>query len=247
MQSVICEDAIDRNDFMQELEKALGTRQTIDHPIMAELEQHNVPLIRLGIKQTYQITKWFARYIAALYYYCPVQKFKRRLAVNLYEEETGNLSKTDGHLELMERFIFALGISREELDTADAYPETWDLIDYRRNLVEDPSQYHKAAAAIMIASEGQSLEEKAGKMKHEIVPPEYGLTEHDLAFFTVHAAEDVGHVRDGLELVSTICTTRKMQLEAIEAVHETCDRFWRMADGVQRVATAQGYLQIKES
>ena len=91
----------------------------------------------------------------------------------------------------------------------------------------------------MIASEGQNLKTKAGKMRHQMFPEVYGLTEKDLTFFTVHAVEDVYHVKEGLDHVSIVCTTEKMQREAIQTIHETCDRFWWFYDGIQRAYESQ--------
>lgn len=226
-----------REAFRQRLSSELAGRLTLDHPILIEMAKpkKNMPLIRLMALQGYQLTKMFARYVGGLYYRCPVPSFSKRLALNVYEEETGKISRTDGHLELMQRFILALGVSREELEAAEPLPETTELIEYRRNLIEDPARFHEAAAAIMIASEGQNLEKKAGKLRHELLPDVYGLTDYDLTFFTVHAAEDIGHVREGLDLVSLVCTTEQMQEEAIVAIHATCDRFWWFYNGIERV------------
>jgi pyrroloquinoline-quinone synthase len=103
------------------------------------------------------------------------------------------------------------------------------------------------AAAVMIASEGQSLETKAGKTKDQLIPELYGLKPADLAFFAVHAAEDVYHVKDGLDLVSDLCTTEKMQREAIESVEGTCDRFWRFFDGIQTAYEAAGHTLSEQA
>lgn len=221
--------------FRAELEQALFSHKTISHPILKEMAkpERNLDLMRLMATQGYQLTKHFAWYVGGLYRNCPVGYYRRRLAINLYEEETGMLSKTANHEVLMQRFIRALGITDEERDAAVALPTTQDLIDYRWNLVDNPKTFHMGAAAIMIASEGQNLEEEAGKARHELLPQLYNLTADDLAFFSVHAHEDIFHVREGLDLVSEICTTPKMKAEALEAVHGTCERFWRLYDGIQ--------------
>jgi pyrroloquinoline-quinone synthase len=232
---------LDRNAFRKQLREELEKRLTLDHEIVGEVAKpvRNMPLMRLMATQGYQLTKYFARYIGGLYFNCPDQHFAARLAYNLYEEETGRISKTEGHLQLMQRFIYALGVSPEELEAVEALPETKELIDYRMNLVKDPAQFHKAAAAVMIASEGQNLEKKAGQQRHQMFPAAYGLTADDLKFFTVHAAEDVYHVKEGLDLVSLVCTTEEMQREAVKAIHDTCDRFWWFYDGIQRVYEAE--------
>ncbi|HVG20312.1 MAG TPA: iron-containing redox enzyme family protein [Blastocatellia bacterium] len=235
---------LNKKEFQRRLENELSSRMTLDHPILAEMSKpkRNMELLRLMALQGYQLTKMFAKYIGGLYYYCPVEKFSRRLALNLYEEETGKISKTDGHLQLMQKFIYALGVSRKELEAATPLPETTELIEYRRLLVESREDFHMAAAAVMIASEGQNLEKKAGKMRHELLPQVYGLSQDDLLFFVVHAAEDIGHVKDGLELVSLVCDTEEKQQDAIRAIHETCDRFWGFYNGIQRAYESQGLL-----
>ena len=238
---------LSRKEFAKTLRSELEGRLTLDHPIIEEVSkpEKNMPLMTLMATQGYQLTKVFARYIGGLYFNCPDRHFSKRLAFNLYEEETGRVSKTDGHLELMQRFIYALGVKPDELEAVEALPETQELIDYRMERVRDPAQFHKGAAAVMIASEGQNLERKAGKMRHQMFPSVYGLTAEDLIFFTVHAAEDVYHVKEGVDLVSLVCTTERMQHEAIETIHQTCDRFWGFYDGIQRAYEAQRPLSLQ--
>lgn len=221
--------------FRKELEDALFSHRTIAHPILKQLSQpaDQRELMRYMALQGYQLTKHFARYVGGLYHNCPVGYYRKRLAINLYEEETGMLSRTANHEALMQRFIRALGISDEERDAAVALPTTQELIDYRWDLVNNPATFHMGAAAVMIASEGQNLEEEAGKARHELLPKVYGFNPEDLAFFSVHAHEDIFHVREGLDCVAEVCTTRKMKDEALEAVHHTCQLFWKMYDGIQ--------------
>ena len=69
----------------------------------------------------------------------------------------------------------------------------------------------------MIASEGQNLERKAGKLRHDLFPEAYGLTPDDTIFFSVQAKEDVYHVQEGLDLVSDICTNTKEPLNKSES------------------------------
>jgi len=230
-------------EFRKQLEEALHSRLTLDHPVLQEMAKpkKNLPLVSKMALQAFHLTRAFTGYIGIIYYHCPIQKSRVALSVNLYEEETGALSKTANHMDLMERFILALGLTREQIDNEVPLPTTTDLIEYRKKLCENPETLHMGAAAVMIASEGQSLETKAGKTKDQLIPEMYGLKPEDLAFFAVHAVEDVYHVSDGLDLVSELCTTEKMQQEAIEAIHGTCDRFWRFFDGIQEAYQAEGH------
>ena len=94
--------------FKQELRKLLESHLTLAHPIFLELldpKRKNIELLRKVTLQGYQLTKHFLDYVEHLYFHCPSPKFKRALLINVYEEETGRLSKTDNHVVLMQNFI----------------------------------------------------------------------------------------------------------------------------------------------
>src|SRR5262249_25869080 len=155
------------------------------HPIFGELfvPQPNRPLLQMITLEGYQITKYFLKYIEHLYFRCPMPKHKRRLLINLFEEETGYFSRTKNHVTLMEDFIRAQGISDAERDAYVPSPETQELIDYRMDGVTGKDTYHIGAAAVMIASEGQSLERRGGEARHSLLGKVYGLSEKDTLFF----------------------------------------------------------------
>ena len=200
----------------------------------SDSRRRDMELLRKVTLQGYQLTKHFLDYVEHLFFHCPLPKFKRALLINVYEEETGRLSKTDNHVVLMQNFIRALGISDAQRDAAVPLPATKELIDYRLAAVREPGRYHVGAAAVMIASEGQNLETRAGAARHELLGNVYGLKEFDLQFFSVHQQEDVGHVEQGLNLVSELCTNELMQREALNAVDHTCKLFYSMYDNMHR-------------
>jgi len=150
-------------EFRKQLEEALHSRLTLDHPVLQEMAKpkKNLPLVSKMALQAFHLTRAFTVYIGIIYYHCTIQKSRVALSVNLYEEETGALSKTANHMDMMERFILALGLTREQIDNEVPLPTTTDLIEYRKKLCENPETLHMGAAAVMIASEEQSLETKA--------------------------------------------------------------------------------------
>lgn len=221
-------------EFKDRCYAVIDEHTSVAHPLVAELvkPQANLELLQALTLQGYQLTKNFLTYIEYLFFHCPLPKHKKALLVNMYEEETGRLSSTKNHVRLMEDFVRALGIDDETRDAAVAYPQTQELIDYRMDLVKNPETYHLGAAAVTIASEGQNLEDTAGSNRHSLLGKVYGLTDKDTLFFSVHAKEDVGHVREGIALVSDLCTDEKMQLDALAVVEHTCKLFQGMYDGV---------------
>ena len=225
---------LNREEFRDELYRVLDEGTSISHPLVAELVQPkpNWDLLQALTLQGYQLTKNFLTYIENLFFYCPMPKHKRALLVNMYEEETGRLSGTKNHVRLMEDFITAIKVDDATRDATVAYPQTQELIDYRMELVKDPSRYHLGAAAVMVASEGQNLEDTASQNRDALLGKVYGLTDQDTLFFSVHAKEDVGHVREGVALVVDLCTDAQMQRDAIDTVRHTCALFNGMYDGV---------------
>jgi pyrroloquinoline-quinone synthase len=228
---------LEKKAFKEELRRVLHGHLTMSHPIFVRLldpQRRDRDLLRQVTLQGYQLTKYFLDYVEHLFFHCQLPKFKRALLINVYEEETGRLSKTDNHVVLMQNFIRALGITDEERDAVEPLPATKELIDYRLAAVRNPARYHVGAAAVMIASEGQNLETRAGEARHELLGQVYGLTDFDLQFFSVHQEEDVGHVEQGLNLVSDLCNTEMMQREALEAVDVTCRLFYAMYENMYR-------------
>ena len=78
--------------------------------------------------------------------------------------------------------------------------------------------------------------------KRQLLGKTYGLTEQDTLFFSVHQREDVGHVAEGIQLVSELCTTARMQQEALLAVRHTCRLFWNMYE-----SAAQKWVAIRDA
>lgn len=223
-----------REDFRDELYRVLEEGTSVSNPLVSELvrPEANWDLLRATTLQGYQLTKNFLTYIEYLFFYCPLPKHKRALLVNMYEEETGRLSGTKNHVRLMEDFIRAIGVDDTARDAVTAYPRTQELIDYRMELVKDPARYHLGAAAVTVASEGQNLEDTASQHRDALLGKVYGLTPEDTLFFSVHAKEDVGHVREGIALVVDLCTDATMQRDAIDTVRHTCALFNGMYEGV---------------
>lgn len=226
---------MERDSFRSELDRTLKHNLTLSHPLFGLLMDANKPDIQLLRKvalQGYQLTRHFLTYIEHLFFYCPLPKHKRHLLFNMFEEETGRLSRTKNHVHLMEDFLRALGISDQQRDATTPLPATRELIDYRMDACTDPERYHIGAAAVMVASEGQNLETLGEEARHTVLGRVYGLREKDLLFFSVHQKEDVAHVRQGLDLVADLCITEAMQQEAIFSVNHTCRLFYGMYEGI---------------
>jgi pyrroloquinoline-quinone synthase len=226
---------MEKDQFKKVMRSTLDKHLTLANPLFKHLlneESPNTDLLQFTALQGYQLTKYFLTYIEHIFFYCPLPRHKTILLHNLYEEETGALSRTKNHVVLMQDFIRAIGISDEQRDAVAALPATQELIDYRLQAVKDRQRYHIGAAAVLVASEGQNLETVGEEARHNILGKVYNLKDEDLLFFSVHQKEDVGHVKQGLALLADLCTTPQMQREAIEAIDHTCQLFYNMYQGI---------------
>lgn len=226
---------LDKASFKTKMHDILDKHRTLGHPIFRHLldsDNPNKELLKVTTLQGYQLTRNFLEYIETLFFYCPLPRHKKRLLNNMYEEETGFLSKTKNHVCLMQDFIEAIGITDEERDLAVALPSTQKLIDYRMNACKTKGLYHIGAAAVLVASEGQNLETIGEDARHNILGKVYKLSDESLLFFSVHQKEDVGHVEQGKSLLADLCDTDIMQREALEAIEHTCQLFYNMYQGV---------------
>lgn len=223
--------------FKEQLRSTLHGHLALPHPVMLDLrdaQRPNWPLLRRAALQGYQLTRHFIGYVEQLFFHCPLPSHRGALLANLYEEETGRLSGTGNHLLLMQNFLRALGISDAQREAERPLPATAELIRYRLEAVQDPARYHVAAAAVLIASEGQNLSAPNSEARHALLRRVYGLSAADVLFFSVHEVEDAGHVEQGLDLVCALCTQGRLQSEALQAVDHTCRLFHRMYDGIHQ-------------
>lgn len=224
-----------KEEFRNRLRQTLESHLTLSHPLfnlIMNVENPQLDLLKLTALQGYQLTKYFLGYVESLFFYCPIPIHKRNLLYNLFEEETGYMSKTKNHMTLMQDFLRAINISDEERDKAEPLPNTLELIKYRLDACNDRNRYHIGAAAVLIASEGQNLEKIGENARHNILGKTYDLSDDDLLCFSVYQKEDVHHVNQGLDLVRDYCVTAQMQKESLDAVDHTCQLFYNMYTGI---------------
>ena len=245
--SAMSAELLAKDVFRNKLEETLHSHLTISHPVFQILLDEKNPqpeFLQQVALQGYQLTKHFLEYIENIFFFCPAGKHRRRLLHNMYEEETGHISKTKNHVKLMQDFLSAIGIDDEMRESAVALPATQELIDYRMQAVKDPARYHVGAAAVTIASEGQNLETLGSDSRDALFEKVYGIDQKDLLFFSVHQVEDIGHTQQGLDLVSDICVTPEMQQEALYAVSHTCELFYQMYEGIYQEYLAGRLLPV---
>ncbi|MCA9653775.1 MAG: iron-containing redox enzyme family protein [Myxococcales bacterium] len=220
---------MDRDAFREAL---LGVMERKTHWAWPAFTRGEVPADRLHLhlEQEYgTYVREFAVLLGRAYVQCPVAEVRRDLAENLYEEETGRLSRGRPHAELFLEYPRGLGMDLERFERVELQPAA---ARYRAALDEATMErgWELATAVTTIFVEGTRYE------RGELDPnaprrPEPPLSSHPLV------------VHYGLPLASLELTKVHRQ---VEGDHRAAA--WRMVlDHVpepRRVAVAEGMEEV---
>ena len=224
-------------ELTQTLKRMLEQRKAYqDHPwiqryLKGELSRAQ---IRTWIEQHYCTVGDVHDIFGPIYAGCPDPQVRVRMLENLWEEETGKITGSAPHRELMCRLIEALEGTREEVARLKPLPETVARRSFLR-LMAHTRPFYEAVAAISVAGEAQF-----GDMAETYArtgETRYGLSPEATAFWWVHAKADKEHGGAAFEIVSQWAKTDGEQQQVIESVRQSLELAWCWFDGFVR-ATA---------
>ncbi|MFL6651841.1 MAG: TenA family transcriptional regulator, partial [Sulfurifustaceae bacterium] len=185
-----------------------------------------IPLagVQEWVKQWYYDSRTYPSVIAQLTANCSYCFEARQFMGTNLAEELGEFNPAKEHPTLVRRLGAALGVSEEEMEFADPYPETLLYVEYRMHLVRDYHWLEALAAgsyAIELTIPGRFT--KIAKTLRE----QFGLNDHDLEIFGIHAGDDdlekdyggdVYHAMEAGNLLKKYATTAEMQQRVRTAV-----------------------------
>jgi len=159
--------------------------------------------LHLHLEQEYAVyIRDFARLLGRAYSLCPVDAVRRELAENLYEEETGRLTRGRPHADLFLEYPRGLGMELARFEQVELLPAA---AEYRRTLdaLTSDHGWEVATAVTTIFVEGTpfergELDEAAAKRpqppleEHPLVK-HYGLPVEALALTKVHREVEGDH------------------------------------------------------
>jgi pyrroloquinoline-quinone synthase len=180
--------------FVREIEQELRVpgRWLPGHPVIDKLEKQELSRVQIAgmMTQVYRQTCEVVRWLGYLYAKCPVMAVRREVFNNLMEEELGAYSGTEGHFHLAARLAVAAGADLRTLDTVPLLPDTAAIIRLGEQMFyENPNwivafgtafgfEYQSPAAFGAIA---------------DALKKSYGMSDHDVTFFSVHVTADEDH------------------------------------------------------
>jgi pyrroloquinoline-quinone synthase len=167
---------------------------------------------------------------------------RRALAENLYEEQTGGLSKTAPHPELFLQMMEGLGYTRADFHERDLHPAAQSYKEWLWSKAAS-APWQCAAALLTIFVEGSVNERaelagtferprgEAAVMRHPLVV-HYGCPPSAMKLTRAHGDVEGGHRGDAWRILLDHVTDEGTTQEVVETCMDALARWQRYRDGV---------------
>ncbi len=221
---------LSREQFISEVNDTIGRKSLLEHPFYQKWNEGKLSVdeLREYAKQYYHFVKHFPRFVSCVHSNCEDVDTRKILMQNLADEE-GYKTEIDDHPKLWMNFAESLGLSEEEVKSAEPIREVEDLVDGMYELTR--SHDFTLGLAALYAYEAQVPE--VSRTKIDGLNKFYGInSEKALEFFKVHEVADVYHSQDELNTMLQEIKSRDDQKRLINTIDESATLMWNFLDGV---------------
>lgn len=207
------------------IDSIVRERHLLTHPFYQRWQKGKVPInvLKEYAKQYYHYESALPDFLSSAITHVSNDPVKEALE-GVYEDET---SHPKPHTELWMDFAKGLGLTEEEVRSAEPTPRTKNLVETYRALSRRGKE---EALAALYAYESQFSD--VALAKAEGLRQFYGVTsEEPIAFFDIHSTLDVQH---GKAIRMGLADSEVSQ----EAAHLALDAWWGMLDQFESLADA---------
>jgi pyrroloquinoline-quinone synthase len=174
--------------FLDSIDQKIADRHLLTHPFYLAWTRGELSRETLAdyAGQYYRHVAAFPTYLSALHARCNDQPTRRHILQNLIDEEAGE----PNHPQLWRNFAASLGVSSEQLDQIETWPETAGLVATFREICSQADITEGLAALYAYESQIPAVSESKidGLVKH------YDFTDPEsYRYFTVHIEADKEH------------------------------------------------------
>jgi pyrroloquinoline-quinone synthase len=211
-----------------QIDAVISGRRLLAHPFYQRWLAGDLTLddLRAYTGQYYKFEAAFPGYLTKVMAKLETAADRKVLLQNLVDEEGG----AESHLEMFVRFGRALGLTREQLDSAPVKDSTRILLDTFAIATADGSAAE--GLVTLYAYESQAAEVAASKT--ESLMSRYGLTPGDgTDFWSVHAQADELHSAWERELLDRLIQDPQ---PVVAAAERASNALWGFLDGCSKVA-----------
>jgi pyrroloquinoline-quinone synthase len=213
-------------DIIDTIDARVAEKSLLRHPFYQAWTRGELSQEALAdyATQYYHHVAAFPTYLSSLHAHTEDLSTRRHILANLMDEEAGN----PNHPELWLQFAEALGVSREDVLSAELWPETKNLIQAFRSVCGGGSVAEGLAA--LYAYESQIPQVAESKIKG--LETFYGLNDSKaLGYFQVHIEADKEHSRVERQLLKSTLDPENAS-EVNSAVDIVLDRLWDLLSAV---------------
>ena len=204
--------------------------------------------LKTHFKQEYRVyVRDFPIFLSRIHSKSPPTDVRHDLAENIYEEETGGLSKTGPHPVLFLQMMTGLGFDPLEFQNIEMLPES---IKYRNWLdeVTFDGVWYEAAAVIAIFVEGsvkdrQEIQSSGQQTPHQDIEnailmhplvKTHGVNPKDMDLARAHNLVERGHRKAAWKMVLDYVDTSLKQKKIKSLIKNTLDLWLAYRDGVAK-------------
>jgi pyrroloquinoline-quinone synthase len=158
------------------------------------------------------------------------------LVENIFEEETGQLTKSKRHVESFMDVGAAFGLDRAAMLNPPVEPETAAVRDHNIETCNGGTHFTAGVASVLLLMEGQPpiIDDTSGTSMLSVMRDVYGLPDWGYDYFIHHANADEDddavseledeHAEIAKDILRTYCTTRELQDQAVFYLKRALDR-----------------------
>ena len=216
------------NTWINEIDAEVARRHLLTHPFYQSWTRGDLDrdALRDYARQYYHHVAAFPTYLSALHSHTESAAARRHILANLIDEEAG----CPNHPELWLRFAEGLGLNAEEVQQAELWPETENLIGAFRAACRDHGTADGLAALYAYESQIPAVAES----KIEGLRRFYGIDGPDaLSYFEVHVEADRVHAAVERNLLTPYVSDTNGPA-VVRSVRKILDALWEMLSGVCR-------------
>jgi len=220
-------------EFLRQLDAVIAEHSMLKHPFYLAWSNGELTLdiLQKYSKQYLQFEQSFPQFVSAVHSRCGNNYEARRLLLdNLVDEERSPDGSTDPwHRELWLQFTDGLGITRDEVLSADLLNSTKYLVKDFFSLTQHNPWFVGVAALYAYESQAPTV----ARTKREGLEKFFGINDaRAIEFFTEHEHADVEHSRREAEILASSCRTLEEQELALHGAEKGAESLEKFLDGV---------------
>jgi len=215
-------------DILERIDRQIEQKHLLNHPFYRAWAAGTLPrdAMREYARQYFAFESSFPRFLSALHSRTEDAAVRQRILENLWDEEHGS----ENHAELWLRFAEGIGVSREDVTTAQRNAATQALVDLYTHVTREAPVAEGVAA--IYAYERQVPDVAPSKI--DGLAKHYGITDGPaLTFFRLHGELDVEHSGEEREMLGELVAADGVDQEAVSgAAQGALDAWWNFLSGV---------------